>query len=282
MPQPPTIAALIREHKTLFLILAVITLLIEAEIFAVAAMKSGRSAVLQIQDSSGNVLHETDGNNLSTFDKYYFEQAFGPLENYEVKLITRTRPFPFRAWLAAAVGLPVGAILLFAFIVRAYMSIFYGDHKSDPAEDHGRHPSEASPTSQSELGGRWSRILARISRFNIFILGFLVVLGAFLYWVIPNMLTYIGRVGLDTLVRYKWLFAALGGVFTALVAWVIYLRYKLASQSIAARAELDRFRLQLELSPEASPPLQLAHRACPPDNATPSQVGPDSETTSGN
>jgi hypothetical protein len=102
-------------------------------------------------------------------------------------------------------------------------------------------------------------MFTRVSRFNIFILGFLIVLGAFAYWVVPNMLGYLGRVGMDTLVQYKWFFAVLGGVLTLLVAWIIYLRYKLASQSIEAQAELDRYRLQLELAPESAAPLQIGH-----------------------
>jgi len=260
MPAKPAMADLIRQHKTLFLILAVIALLVEVEIFAVAVMKSGRSSLLQVRDNSGAVIHESDGNNLSSFDKYYFEQTFGPLENYEVQLVTRTRPFPFRAWLAAAVGLPVGAILLFAFIVKAYMSIFYPDHSSAPA---AAPPADGPPESGQvppEPMGRWERILARTSRFNVFILGFIIVLAAFLYWVVPNMLAYLGRVGLDTVVNYKWLFLGLGGVLSALVAWVIFLRYKLASQSIQAQADLDRYRLQLELAPESAERLQIAHQ----------------------
>ena len=71
---------IIRENKTLFIIIAVSLFLLELEIFAVAVMKSGKKSWMQIVDTKGNVIHETDGDNLSEFNKYYFEKTFGPLE----------------------------------------------------------------------------------------------------------------------------------------------------------------------------------------------------------
>ena len=43
------IASLMREHKTLILIIAVVLFLLELEIFALAAMKSGRQSWLQLE-----------------------------------------------------------------------------------------------------------------------------------------------------------------------------------------------------------------------------------------
>jgi hypothetical protein len=71
--------ALRKEHKTLLIIMVIGVILLEVEIFAFSAMKAGRKSVLGIRDQQGNRFHVTDGNNLSTFNKYYFEQIFGPL-----------------------------------------------------------------------------------------------------------------------------------------------------------------------------------------------------------
>jgi len=124
------VATLIRENRTLFIIIAVVLFLVELEIFALAGMKSGRKSWLQVIDANGNVIHETDGRNLSDFNKYYFEKTFGPFEQYHFKLATKHFPFPFRAWFVAAVGIPVGAILLFAFAVKTYLSFFYNEKNS--------------------------------------------------------------------------------------------------------------------------------------------------------
>ena len=224
--------------------------LIELEIFAVAAMNSGRKAWLQIIDGNGNVIHETDGKSLSDFNKYYFEKTFGPLDQYEKKLEVREQPFPFRAWFTAAVGIPIGVILLFAFVVKAYVSLFYG-------EEAARSKSPDGKTGPYET--EFEKIVATISSFNIFTIGFLLLLAVFMYWVLPNMVTYIGRVSVDTLIRFKWVFIAAGGVVVGLFVWIIYLRYLLAKRSIDNQAELEKARLQLEYRRDAGPRARLTY-----------------------
>ena len=242
------IATLIRENRTLFIIIAVVLFLIELEIFALAAMKSGHKSWLQVIDANGNVIHETDGKNLSDFNKYYFEKTFGPFEQYHVKLATKDFPFPFRAWFVAAVGIPVGAILLFAFAVQAYLSLFYKEQNS------GKYD-----VNKNEYEYRFEKVIATISRFNIFTIGFLVLLGVFAYWVVPNLIVHVGKLGVETLTRYKWIFLSFGMVFLGLIIWIIYLKYLLAKKALDSHAEIDKYRLQLEFDHGNRYPLQLVH-----------------------
>jgi hypothetical protein len=242
------IASLIRENRTLFIIIAVVLFLVELEIFALAVMKSGRKSWLQVIDTNGNVIHETDGKNLSDFNKYYFEKTFGPFEHYQVKLATKDFPFPFRAWFVAAVGIPIGAILLFAFAVQAYLSLFYKERNSD--EYHVK---------KNEYEYRFEKVIAAVSRFNIFTIGFLVLLGVLSYWVVPNLIVHVGRLGVETLARYKWIFLSIGLIFLGLIIWIIYLKYLLAKKAIASQAEIDKYRLQLEFDHGNKYPLQLVH-----------------------
>ncbi|GBC59910.1 hypothetical protein DENIS_0852 [Desulfonema ishimotonii] len=250
MIKQKTIASLVKEHKTVFIIIAVVLFLIELEIFAVAAMKSGREKWLQIVDKNGHVIYETDGKNLSDFNKYYFEKTFGPLNQFEKKLEIRENPFPFRAWFTAAVGIPIGVILLFAFVVKSYVSLFYGDKKED-----GDRPDRANAEYRTEF----ERIIATVSSFNIFTIGFLILLAVFMYWVLPNMVAYIGKVSVDTLVRFKWVVIGAACVVVGLVIWIVYLRYLLARRSIDNQAELERARLQLEFGVGGKAPIQLEY-----------------------
>jgi len=89
------------------------------------------------------------------------------------------------------------------------------------------------------------RILHRISRLNIFAIGFLIFLMVFLYWVVPNLLTYMGSIGMKTLLAYKWFFLGLAVVGLGLFIWIVYLRYLLARKSIEAGVELEKTRLAL-------------------------------------
>jgi hypothetical protein len=242
------ISQLIQEHKTLFIIIIVGLFLLELEIFALAAMKSGRKSWLQVIDANGNVIHETSGKNLSEFNKYYFEKTFGPFENYDVRLQTREHPFPFRAWFVAAIGIPVGAMLLFGFVVKAYAAIFHG------AELQG---GEARPAAESGFETRLEGLLYRISRMNIFIIGFLVFVGVISYWIIPNTITYVGRTGVDTIIRFKWVFIGAAALLLAVGIWIVYLRYLLARKSIESQTEIEKHRLELEYKARQDAPALL-------------------------
>jgi hypothetical protein len=248
------ISNLIQENKTLFIIIIVGLFLLELEIFALAAMKSGRQSWLQVLDANGNVIHESNGKNLSEFNKYYFEKTFGPLENYDVRLKTRDNPFPFRAWFVAAIGIPVGAMLLFGFVVKAYVAIFHGGEIS---ADGSR------PACEPGLDNKLESILYRISRMNIFIIGFLIFVGVVSYWIIPNMITYIGRTGIDFIIRFKWVFIGLGAVVVGIGLWIVYLRYLLAKKSIESQTEIEKHRLSLEYNANHGLPLQLDDPSSP-------------------
>lgn len=249
MSKTNIIASSLRENKKLIIIFSVALFLMELEIFAVAAIKSGHKSRLHIVDTNNNVIYETDGSSLSEFNKYHFEQTFGPIEQYKVKLSTRNVEFPFRAWFAAAVGIPVGIVLLLAFIVKAYTSLFYGEENRDME----------SEMSEVRCETRFEKIISTISRFNIFTIGFLLFLAVFSYWVVPNFIAYAGRVGAETFSRYKWVFLSAVILISGIVVWSIYLRYLLARKVIESRAEIEKCRLELEYNQKAGSLLRLAH-----------------------
>lgn len=226
-------AQVMREHKTALLLIVIGLLLVELEVFAVAAMRSGRKSQLQVFDARNNLIYETDGKNLSDFNKYYFEKTFGPLSQYEVRLATRQVDFPFRAWFTAALGIPLGVVLLFAFVMKAYLALV-GDDERAPPEVAADAPS------------RLEAAMQRISRMNIFIIGFILFLGVVGYWVVPNSLVYIGKNGMELLIRFKWVVLGVSLVVLGLVIWIIYLRYLLARKAIESQVAVDKYRLALE------------------------------------
>ncbi|MEE4608201.1 MAG: hypothetical protein V2L15_04885 [Desulfobacteraceae bacterium] len=260
MPESRRLTEFFQTHKTLLVLVSVGLLLVEIEIFALAAMKSGRQSRLEVYNQQGHLIYETDGSNLSQFNRYYFEKTFGPLDQYEVRLARHDRPFPFRAWFVAAVGVPLGTVLLFAFVIRAFQGLF-----------QARRPREAAPVgtnADTADDSRLVRLFGQFSRLNVFALGALVLAAVLAYWIVPNLVVYLGQVGLETLLRFKWFFIILALMGFGLVAWIIYLRYRLACKSIESREQVEKYRLQLEcgLRPETPKLLECCQL---PSNETP-------------
>lgn len=226
----------LKQHKTLLLVVIIGFILIEVEIYALSAMRSGTQYRTQILNPAGEVIYELKGAKLSSFDKYYFENTFGPLENFKIRLKTFEVPFPFRAWFSASVCIPVGFVLLLAFIIKAVMTFLQGNSGE-------RKKSEKSERKNFIAGAE--SFLLRVSRFNIFIIGFLIFLAVFLYWVIPNMLSFLARTGIETLVNFKWVFV--GGVAAVFVlfAWFMYMKFQLAKKSLEAETEIRKYELLL-------------------------------------
>jgi hypothetical protein len=247
MTRPSKWRSHFEENKTLFIILAVGLFLVELEIFAMAAIKSGQESRVQIWDQQNNLLFQSSASKLDPGEKREFESTFGPLSDYQVKLVTVQRPFPFRAWFAGAVGLPIGAVLLFGFFIKAYESLFF------------RNEEPANSPAPPDLGqtDRLERVLLRIRRLNIFVIGGLVLLLALGLFAVPHLLSEFGRHTVAVISKYHWIALGVCGVFLALVLWIIFLRYLLARKAIETQADVEKYRLQLEMTVKREAAAQL-------------------------
>jgi hypothetical protein len=257
------LSSLISENKTLLTLIAVGLFLMELQIFAVAAGKSGKESWVKIFDANGNIVHQIRGGRLNDADREYIEKTFGPLKQMEVRLVATEVPFPFRAWFVAAVGLPVAVVLLFSFIVKAYAALFYGD--AGTWGNDKRESEAGAPDS------RLDKVLTRISRYNVYTIGFLIFMAVFAYWVVPNFIAFIGKLGLESLIRFKWFFITAAVLFVGFAAWIVYLRYLLAKRAMDTQMETEKYRLELEYGQRQAPSLQIGYG--PPQKAIPEDAG---------
>ena len=275
---------LIRDYKMLLIIIIIGFFLIEIEIFAVAVMKSGRQSWMNIIDDSGEVIYQVKGSTLTNFNKYYFENTFGSIDDYQVKLVSKDVDFPFRPWLAAAIGVPVGLILLLAFVLKSVMvllygrknnadyeeaeSALYGEDDEDEAVGTATHaPGGGTMSGDAEEGaGNVNRkkrkikksrtglngvtapngIFDQLSRLNIFIIGFLILSGVLLYIIIPDLLTFLAKVGIETILNFKWFFLAVLISLFLMFAWFMYMRFQLAKKSMDAQTEIRKYEIKME------------------------------------
>ncbi len=272
---------LIKDHKILMIIIVVGFFLIEIEIFAVAVMKSGRQSWMNVIDDSGEIIYQVKGSTLTNFNKYYFENTFGNIDDYQVKLVTEDVPFPFRGWFAAAIGIPVGLVLLLGFVLKAVMVMLYGkksgqDYSDDKkeiyeddikAQENGDQSNNAN-NNEAQINSKDSSeksqkidikphikfgtaegmgsVMDQISRLNIFIIGFFIISGVMLYLVIPDMLTFLAKAGIETLLNFKWFFIALFSGLFLLFAWFMYMKYQLAKKSMDAQTEIRKYEIKME------------------------------------
>jgi len=251
---------LIQKNRRLFIIIGICLFLIEMEIFAVAILKSGNQSKIVVINDQNNVIYEADGSNLTDFNKYYFEKNFGPLDQYDVKLQSKDVPFPFRAWFTAAFGVPVGIVLLVAFVFKAIANLLGEDDKTNQKESEKQSGNETA----------FETMLHRMSEINIFVIGAVVFLCLFGYWVVPNFITYIGEVGAIAILRFKWFFLVGAILIFGLFVWMIYLRYLLATKTIESNTEIEKQKLLLTYQGEDTKQIawespDTDHKAIDPD-----------------
>ena len=175
MVESKNIKETMREHKTLFVIIAVALFLLEPRDFR-GRRHEIRQAVPFASDGPGR---KRDSRNRRRQPErvqqvLFRKKTFGSLDQYRVNLITRERPFPFRAWFVAAVGIPVGIVLLFAFVVKSYVALFHGEESANPASGAapGR-PGRIQVRGSLVASGPFQYFHHRVSYFSgaVFLLG---------------------------------------------------------------------------------------------------------------
>jgi hypothetical protein len=228
-----------KRHQKVVLVASVcIFLVLELLIYLAAAGQSGQKSRIIISDSTGAKVYETAGAVLSSYEKVLFENNFGPLRNYQMRLESEQVPFPFRAWLSSAVGIPVGLTLLMAFLVRAYLSLLYGNK----AEQPGEVGSESGSTKTS-----LSSMLHLFRNFSIFHIGFFLVLAVLILWMVPNFIQDFATVSIAAIKEFQWFFLGLALFVAFLIIWIVYLRYKLSKQMLENQLDLEKFRVEKQL-----------------------------------
>jgi hypothetical protein len=232
-----------RYHKVVLVVSVAAFLVLELLIYLGAASQAGTKSRVIVVDSEGNKVFQTEGSALSSYEKLVFENNHGPISNYRMQLQTETLLFPFRAWLSAAVGIPVGLILLVSFLVKVYLALLYGDEQEHPL------PSEDGTGKRNRLG----TLYHSFNRFSVFHLGFLVLMSVLMFWIVPNFLQDFATVSWAAIREYKWFFLGASVFLALIITWVIYLRYRLSKQMLENQFNIEKYRLKTQLLAQSDP-----------------------------
>lgn len=234
-----------RYQKIILTVSVIAFLVLELLIYLGAASQAGLKSRVIVTDRNGAIKYETPGTSMTSYEKMTFENTFGPLENFHVQIQSETLPFPFRAWVSAAVGIPIGLVLLVSFVVKVYLNLLYGEEKT-----------ERQPAEEETKTSRFGSLFHVFNGFSIFHLGFFLVVGVLLLWMVPNFLGDFARISIVTIREFKWYFLGASVFIAFLVTWVIFLRYKLSKKMLENQLDLEKFRVEKQMLIQAeSPPL---------------------------
>jgi amino acid transporter len=242
-----------KRHLKIVLTISLFTFLVlELLIYLAAASQAGQKSRVIITNDAGVKVYETSGTALTSYEKYVFESSFGPLSRYHMQLQTDEFPFPLRAWISAAVGIPVALVLLVSFVVRVYLTLVYGDDKEQGDADAADDPSQK----KRHLGS----LFFSTRHISIFHIGFLVVIGVLLFWIVPNFLQDFVKISITAIREYKWFFLGTAVFFASLIVWMIYLRYRLSKKMLENQLDLEKFRVERQLLVQKETPALLTNQ----------------------
>lgn len=225
-------------HRTILKAGLWFLLMMELVIFLWAAFHSGIKSTVAVYDADNNKIYQTAGAVMTTYERRVFERSYGPLSDYRVKVESKSVPFPFRAWLAVAVGAPIGVVLLLNYLVKAYLTFLSGDE------------SEKQKEAASETGGIGDHTMQpwfALRRLSIFSLGMLVVVCLALVWMVPDFMAQVAKGALAFILQFKWFFLGVSVFIGSLVVWIIYLRYKIQGKMMQHQADLEKFRVEKQM-----------------------------------
>jgi len=217
--------------------------LIEFGILMICVIYSANQDIVKIYNPVNQIVYE-DAYNTSNINE--FKNIYG-IENFKEEGFVVTRvgidnKFPTRAWIALSICVPLVLILFVAFIVKVFTDVFHSKEKNKERKENQTN----EPDSDFEET-RFEKLFSTLGRLNIYSLGCTVILIVFLYWMVPDLLIFLGRISFQTISELKWVILCVvlfAGVYMILK---IFLSYKTKNTIITRQAEIQKNRDRLAI-----------------------------------
>lgn len=212
------------KEKKFLIAASVVVVFAELIIFFSAYFMSGEKRWIQVRSSLGDLVYEVKGDRLPSFDKYYFENNFGPLENFEIKLVEKNVSFPVRGWFFASIAFPVGLCFLFVFLLRILSSIFPSLKSKLKISEHKNFGFDSIKSGNAGL---------------VFYTGLILFGISFVIWALPIIFNSATERFLFMISKYPIIFSVGFGCFFIFVLFSAYLRFKLKKYDIDKKFVLE-------------------------------------------
>ncbi|MDD9305171.1 MAG: hypothetical protein HUK40_23700 [Desulfobacter sp.] len=230
---------LVENHVPGLFVIIVVFAIIEFGILLACVAYSANQDMVKIYGKNNEPLYE-NVYNLSHINE--FKKLYG-IDNFQESGFVLTRmtienKFPTRAWIALSVCVPLVLILFVVFIVKVFEDMFHSQ------KENTRKKDDPDPEFEET---RFEKLFSTLGRLNIYALGTTVILTAFLFWMVPDLLVYLGKVSYETISELKWVILGiilLGGLYLIFKA---YFSYKTKIQIIKHQAVIQQHRDRLAI-----------------------------------
>ncbi len=218
--------------------------IIELGILMVCVGYSSNQHILRIHNSNNELVYEDiyDEGHISEF------KSISGIKDFQEEGFVLTRAaienkFPTRAWIALSICIPLVLILFVVFIVKVFTDVFHTTKDDDEKEKDEKSKKARQDSDFEET--RFENLFSILGRLNIYSLGSTVIFIGFLYWMVPDLLKYLGQISYQTIAEFKWVFLGMilfGGAYMILKA---FLSYKTKNEIIKQQAEIQKNRDRL-------------------------------------
>jgi len=227
----------------LFLILVTFAV-IEFGILVVCVAFSSNQDIVKIYNAENEVVYENEYNLIHIKE---FKRAYG-IKNFKDAGFVLTRlkkenKFPTRAWIALSICIPLVLILFTAFIIKVFEDMFQSSKKTEKKEETNDEETVASDFEET----KFEKLFSTLGRLNIYSLATTILLIAFLYWMVPDLLVYVGKISYQTISELKWVILGiilLGGIYFIVKA---VLAHKTRNEIIRQQADIQKNRDRLAI-----------------------------------
>ncbi len=232
---------LVDKHVPGLFVIIVVFAIIEFGILVACVTYSGNQDVVKIFNQNNKIVYENTYNlsHITDFKKIYGIENFKD-EGFTVTRIKINTKFPTRAWIALSICVPLVLILFIAFIVRIFEDMFHSKKKDKQENKNSEQTSDFEET-------KFEKLFSTLGRLNIYSLGSTVILIAFGYWMVPDLLVYIGKISYQTIAELKWVILGIvlfGGIYMILKT---YWSYKTKNELIKQQSQIQQNRDRLTI-----------------------------------
>jgi hypothetical protein len=227
------------------LYIILIFVLVELGILMVCLYLGSDQDMVTVYNPEKKIIYEGNYNQIRTTEfKYVYGIKDYKQDGYEIIRKTINRQFPTRTWIGLSICVPLVPIFFIVFLIRTFDDVF--DIKKSKEEDDTKGKKQLEENKIFEET-RLEKLFSSLGRLNIYSLGAIVMLSAFFFWMVPDLLIAVGRISVQTILQLKWIILAIvvvGGII--LILRTIF-AYKTRKEIIQQQTEIQKYRDQLAM-----------------------------------